>query len=171
MTGGGWTGLVPLRQIASKQWVNRTGDTYVRFSELDGGFAISYDLPSSQIEALTGRVTQGRQSFVFHCKDVFAVWRSDASHLAALFDQPLHLFGSGSTMWTPTSKLNLRLDVPLFRDDCRFDLDTWQKMQAELRTAHLHSGNAALPILDFEIFDIGDENEDFGAEIGICWLR
>lgn len=155
MTGGGQTCVQPETQSSEaelKQWSKR-GEDSEWFSEIEGGFEITYN---DQIASLAMKSDIATQTFVFNCDGV-----------PAWFDQSLQSTGNAIALLGLSEYLFETADLDgltVLQDGCKDKSNGQTVFQIKTKSSRL-------PVIDFMPKDYGKSNQKFGFRAGaVCFL-
>lgn len=157
------TCLDPVRKkVKNKKWF--TGlDGYKWFTEeLDDApdadkFNYAFDVV--QLQMLQLQSNEAWQEITYHCLNSVA-W----SNTSSSFQHSIRLQGDDDLEFH--SQMPRKLRPITIEDNCQNKDDQWNKTIIEVRSRN----SIHLPIRDVAVYDVGDDGEEFGLELGrVCF--
>lgn len=147
-------------QVPKKaHYVGRSKPTW--FSEMEGGYQMSYKIDRVQLTFLQMLSSGAAQNFTYHCRNSVAFWdASKQSHRRALrlmAHNDLELRAP-----EPHGDTNPAFTFTAFFDGCKDRSDKWSYTLLQYKS----DKPQRLPIVDVAPRDIGFKNQEFGLEIG-----
>lgn len=149
--------VVPKTKV--KQWF-LGGDGYMWFREdIDETFKFRYTVEATQLTFLQLLSTKVSQNITYHCIQSTA-WQNengDSTH-------SIKLLGDNEREYKATTPRKHRPIV--LRDDCKVKDKKQRTTVIEIVTEK----TARLPVRDVAVYDIGEDGEQFGLELGpVCF--
>eukprot|EP00039_Didymoeca_costata_P021743 m.345335 g.345335 ORF g.345335 m.345335 type:complete len:493 (+) comp26136_c0_seq1:228-1706(+) len=165
----GWTCVPARRNVPMLQWnLNRDGRRWfaTQMSRVKG-YYLTYVLNTKELNALQDLSSQAKQILKISCADVIA-WMSGTGNDyndAAMFRSATNvIWGYGRGALTPL--------VYWHEDECRKNSRNPSEQYRDHTTFRFENGDTkSLPIVDFNLRDIGNNGEKFGMDVGdVCFL-
>ncbi|CAB4021818.1 collagen alpha-1(I) chain-like [Paramuricea clavata] len=148
-----------IKKTELKQWY-RGGDRYLWFKEdIDDNFKFRYTVESNQLTFLQLHSDKAKQKIIYHCINSTA-WRdrtNDVTH-------SIKLLGDNEREYKASTPRKHRPTV--LSDGCQVKDEERRSTVIEIVTEK----TSRLPMRDIAVYDIGDDGELFGLELGnVCF--
>ncbi|XP_028390676.1 collagen alpha-2(I) chain-like [Dendronephthya gigantea] len=142
-----------------KQWY-RGGDRYLWFKEdIADSFKFRYTVESNQLTFLQLHSDKAKQKIIYHCINSTA-WRDQANDIT----HSIKLLGDNERVYEASTPRKHRPTV--LSDECKVKDDEKRSTVLEILTEK----TSRLPIRDIAVYDMGDDGEHFGIELGnVCF--
>jgi len=154
-----------MESFSKKKWVRGQEDVFTWFmqelSEETG--KINYPSTRSQLAHLRMEHSHAHQNMTYHCKNSHA--HKDANGNERNGDNTFVKVMSNDEL-EMTTKTNQAFHLKVVSDGCSTKDNKWHKTVFDMKprdTQHL-------PIVDIAVYDVADEDEEFGLDVGpVCF--
>lgn len=142
----------PVPQYEKQRWTKRADGAQYFMDDINNKKEFIYMKELSQLKFLQLRSNSARQTLTYHCLN------SKAYGTRLVFYNGDEMDSASETTFKKFTRLSTQ-------DECVLD-NQWHTAVFDVRTNHTDK----LPVMDVLLFDVGQENQQFGIDLGeVCY--